>query len=94
MPNILPVFSPPGQIIHINYCFPAVFLLTFQRLMLAEPVQRCGHTRSLPTLLSKQESDAASIRPRTSSTPQHSAGELKLLARHRAVIITTPLIIT
>lgn len=75
LPSILPVFSPPGQIIHINYCLPAVFLLTFQQLTLVEPVQRCERARSLPTLSSKQESDTASIRPRLAARRSIQPGE-------------------
>lgn len=60
----LRLFCPPdGQMIHINYCFPAGFFLTFQRCTLVEPVERYERTRSLPTHSSKQESDSASIRP-------------------------------
>lgn len=58
-----PHLPPHGQIIHINYCFPAVLLLTFQWCTLFEPVERYEHARSLPTHSSKQESDTASIRP-------------------------------
>lgn len=102
LPPPTPVWLPDLQndkMIHINYGFPAVFLLTFQRRALVEPVERCERARSLPTLSSEQESDSASIRrglPARHSlqVEERRGGGAEERARHRTVITTAPLIIT
>lgn len=60
-PSLFVWFFP--LMVKLSILIIVAFLLTFPPRAFAEPVERYERARSLPTHSSKQESDAASIRP-------------------------------